>query len=97
MLLRLSVVAGKVREYNAYGLGWMYRPHEFIHAPRISSGRGVRLTGLGRRRRNLDGPLNVKDVEIAIVDVIRWHTAENDYCYIAIGLRTDVDLVFAGG
>ena len=26
------VVAGKVREYNAYGLGWMYRPHEFINA-----------------------------------------------------------------
>jgi len=25
-------VAGKVREYNAYGLGWMYRPHEFINA-----------------------------------------------------------------
>jgi len=26
------VVAGQVREYNAYGLGWMYRPHEFINA-----------------------------------------------------------------
>ena len=24
------VVAGQEREYNAYTLGWMYRPHEFI-------------------------------------------------------------------
>ena len=26
------VVKGKQREYNAYGLGWMYRPHEFVNA-----------------------------------------------------------------
>ncbi|MDH7571181.1 MAG: DegT/DnrJ/EryC1/StrS family aminotransferase, partial [Armatimonadota bacterium] len=26
------VVAGREREYNAFGLGWMYRPHEFINA-----------------------------------------------------------------
>ena len=26
------VVQGKDREYNAFGLGWMYRPHEFINA-----------------------------------------------------------------
>ncbi|HOM80322.1 MAG TPA: DegT/DnrJ/EryC1/StrS family aminotransferase [Armatimonadota bacterium] len=26
------VVAGQPREYNAFGLGWMYRPHEFINA-----------------------------------------------------------------
>lgn len=26
------VVPGQPREYNAYGLGWMYRPHEFINA-----------------------------------------------------------------
>jgi len=26
------VVAGEEREYNAYGLGWMYRNHEFVNA-----------------------------------------------------------------
>jgi len=26
------VVKGKDREYNAYGLGWMYRSHEFVNA-----------------------------------------------------------------
>ena len=26
------IIKGKEREYNAYGLGWMYRPHEFINA-----------------------------------------------------------------
>ncbi|NOZ20578.1 MAG: DegT/DnrJ/EryC1/StrS family aminotransferase [Planctomycetes bacterium] len=26
------VVHGKEREYNAYGLGWMYRAHEFVNA-----------------------------------------------------------------
>ena len=26
------VLPDKTREYNAYGLGWMYRPHEFINA-----------------------------------------------------------------
>ncbi|MBI3919908.1 MAG: DegT/DnrJ/EryC1/StrS family aminotransferase [Armatimonadetes bacterium] len=26
------VVAGKDREYNAFGLGWMYRNHEFVNA-----------------------------------------------------------------
>ena len=26
------VLHGKEREYNAFGLGWMYRPHEFVNA-----------------------------------------------------------------
>lgn len=26
------ILPGKPREYNAYGLGWMYRPHEFVNA-----------------------------------------------------------------
>ncbi|MHB0878615.1 MAG: DegT/DnrJ/EryC1/StrS family aminotransferase [Anaerolineae bacterium] len=26
------VLADKPREYNAFGLGWMYRPHEFVNA-----------------------------------------------------------------
>ena len=26
------VLAGSPREYNAFGLGWMYRPHEFVNA-----------------------------------------------------------------
>ncbi len=26
------VLADRQREYNAYGLGWMYRPHEFVNA-----------------------------------------------------------------
>lgn len=26
------IVPGREREYNAFGLGWMYRPHEFINA-----------------------------------------------------------------
>ena len=26
------LVPGKPREYNAYSLGWMYRPHEFVNA-----------------------------------------------------------------
>lgn len=26
------VLPNQVREYNAYGLGWMYRPHEFVNA-----------------------------------------------------------------
>jgi len=26
------IIAGKEREYNAYGLGWMYRSHEFVNA-----------------------------------------------------------------
>jgi dTDP-4-amino-4,6-dideoxygalactose transaminase len=26
------VLPDRTREYNAYGLGWMYRPHEFVNA-----------------------------------------------------------------
>ena len=45
------VLADAPREYNAYGLGWMYRPHEFVNAFILSQ--LDRLEQNNARRRQL--------------------------------------------
>lgn len=43
------IIKGKQREYNAYGLGWMYRPHEFINAFVLSQLRRLDYNNARRR------------------------------------------------
>ncbi|MBM4045122.1 MAG: DegT/DnrJ/EryC1/StrS family aminotransferase [Planctomycetes bacterium] len=50
------VVKDKDREYNAYGLGWMYRPHEFINA--FLRSQLKRLPQHNAKRREMAGYLH---------------------------------------
>ncbi len=52
------VLAGQQREYNAYGLGWMYRPHEFINAFILAQ--LERLDEYNARRREFAGTLTAE-------------------------------------
>ena len=56
------VTPGTVRDYNAYGLGWMYRPHEFINALILSQ--LTRLEEHNRQRQEFAAYLTAQLAEI---------------------------------